>query len=96
MAAIQVALKLPAELFAEMNFTDLLIGGTYLLVLLSFGTPLIRRLYPAFQSSQANGNATSEREEETRSLGDWIIGIGGSLLGHVKGLVLLCVLTRVT
>jgi uncharacterized membrane protein len=82
MAAIHVALEGPAPLFAELNFTDLLLCGIFLLVLLSVFPNLLARFLPAFQFP---ADATPPRQEastqEKRSLLALGKGVGGSLLG---------------
>lgn len=60
MAAIHVALKGAPTVFAEMNLTDLMLSGTYLIFLLTFATRVFRYFLPPFQkagtSSESVGN----------------------------------------
>ncbi|MEL7529745.1 MAG: DUF819 family protein [Bacteroidota bacterium] len=49
MAAIHVALEGPPALFAELNFTDLILSGTLLLFLLSLLPRFFRRFLPAYE-----------------------------------------------
>lgn len=49
MAAIHVALEGPPALFAELNFTDLVLGGTLLLFMLSVLPRFFRSFLPAYK-----------------------------------------------
>ncbi|MFK7924507.1 MAG: DUF819 family protein [Bacteroidia bacterium] len=49
MAAIHVALEGPPALFAELNFTDLILSGTFLLFMLSVLPKFFRSFLPAYE-----------------------------------------------
>lgn len=82
MAAIQVALEGPAALFVELNFTDLVLCGLLLLLILSVLPRFLRVFLPPFPYGKLTGPSSENAPSpKVLSLRRSLPGVGGSLLG---------------
>lgn len=69
LAAIKTALEIPHSLYISFHSLDALVGGAYILFMLSLGIPLFRRLLgrQAVQRAAASDEAPAVDEEDYRS-----------------------------
>lgn len=81
MAAVRQAIGAPAQLFNEMNPTDLFISGSYLMLVLTMVPTLLRRWLRPFVpfSDQSEANVASSHQPS--SWLDYLIALGLGIVG---------------
>lgn len=93
LAAIHLALGVEEATFIEMNFTDMLLSGIYLMLLLTVMQKLFQKWLPTFQENEAN--IETEREKDPgfvfpnwKSVGIVVI-VGLTIIGISVGISML-------
>ena len=89
MSAIGLSLGVAEETFILLNSTEIMLGGIYLLFLMSVAKPLLLKLLPPYQNSNKNESRDIATGEETmpQSIGQYLQLYGIPVLIAAAGLV---------